>query len=87
MRETPAFAKDFPEATSAAVQAFARGDFNATRRLLGALLASEDASVRAAAENLRDRMKPPPLAIFLFALSALLLAGLAGYWTYKRGHG
>ncbi len=87
MRETPAFTRDFPESTSAAVDAFARGDFGTTRRLLAPLLTSDDATVRAAAENLRERMKPPLLAVFLLAVSALLLLGLAGYWTYKRGHG
>ena len=85
MTETPAFAREFPKETSAAVETFARGDFGTTRRLLVPLLASDDVAIRKAAEDLRERMKAPALAIFLFVLSGLLLLGLAGYWTVKRG--
>ncbi len=86
MTETPAFARAFPPETSAAVEAFARGDFGAARHLLLPLLSSDDLAIRRAAEHLRERMRAPALAIFLFVLSALLLVSLAGYWTHTRGY-
>jgi hypothetical protein len=84
MTETPAFARAFPPQTADAVEAFARGDFGAARWLLAPLLASDDPATRKAAEQLRDRMRPPALAVFLLVLSALLLVGLSGYWIHAR---
>jgi hypothetical protein len=86
MTETPAFARTFPAETSAAVEAFARGDFGGARRLLPPLLASDNPATRRAAEHLQERMRPPALAIYLLILSGLLLAGLTGYWIHKRGY-
>jgi hypothetical protein len=88
--EKPAFARDFPSdpALDALVAAFEAGDYARVRREAPALAQSTDRDdVRAAARELARRLTPDPVAVYLLALSAVLLAFLAGwYWLHPHGH-
>lgn len=90
-KQIPAFAKDFPPdpALDALVDLFEQGNYAAAREKAEALKKStESASVRSAADEILRRMKPDPLALYLVALSAALLAALAGwYWTHPGPDG
>jgi hypothetical protein len=84
----PSFANDFPKdpTLDRLVAAFARGDFGRVRREGPRLaLASPDAAVREAAEQLVMRTRPDRQSIVFFALAAALLVFLAGYWWWKAG--
>jgi hypothetical protein len=82
----PAFASSFPPdpELDRLVRAFARGDYN-TVRIEAPRLAERatDASVRRAALELRRRIDPDPLQLYLLLLTGLLLAFLT-IWFY--GH-
>jgi hypothetical protein len=84
----PSFAKDFPSdpLLDALVAAFDAGDFGRVRREGPRLaLASPKEDVRVAALELVRRTSPDPLSIVFFALAALLLVLLSGYWIWKAG--
>jgi hypothetical protein len=84
----PAFALDFPEdpALQALVAAFEQGDYARVRREAPALIKqTESVAVRKAARELVKRLDPDPLAVYLLAGAALLLAFLAfWYWTHPH---
>jgi hypothetical protein len=84
----PAFARAFPRepALDALVLAFEAGDYARVRREAPALARStDDDAVRAAARELRRRLDPDPLAVYLLAAAALLLTFLAGwYWAHPH---
>lgn len=83
--ERPAFARGFPRdpALDALVQAFEAGDYGRVR-LQAPKLANEaeDPAVRKAAAELRRRIDPDPLAYWLLALTATLLAFLTGWFLW-----
>lgn len=85
----PAFALDFPDdpTLTALVAAFEQGDYARVRREAPALVQqTESVAVRKAARELRKRIEPDPLAVYLLAGAALLLAFLAfWYWTHPHG--
>jgi hypothetical protein len=77
--ERPAFAARYPKnpELDALVNAFAHGDFARVRREAPALAEkTDDAAVRDAAHDLRRRLDPSPLALYLVALGFALLAYL-----------
>lgn len=79
----PAFAREFPRdpKLDALVRAFEDGDFARVRREAPALAASsEDPDVKRAAELLRQRIEPDPLARGMLAVTALLLVALSAWW-------
>jgi len=81
----PAFARRYPqnEELAALVAAFVRGDFARVRREAPALAeTSEDAAVREAALDLRQRIDPSRFSLYLLALGAALLGFL--YLHYLR---
>ena len=84
----PAFALNFPEdpALQALVAAFEQGDYARVRREAPALIKqTESAEVRKAARELVKRLDPDPVAVYLLAGAALLLAFLAfWYWTHPH---
>jgi hypothetical protein len=83
-RAVPRFAKDFPDDAEldALVAAFVGGNYAKVRRGATALAKSADKSeVRHAAAELLSRTKADPLSIYLFALAAVLLVVLSGYWV------
>lgn len=83
--QIPAFAKDFPEdpRLDALVALFEQGNYQKVRREAAALLkATDDKAIHAAVAEILKRLQPDPLALYLLAISAALLAILAGwYWT------
>lgn len=85
----PAFALGFPEdpALDALVAAFEQGDYARVRREAPALVKQTDrAEVRKAARELLKRLEPDPIAVYLLAGAAILLAFLAfWYWTHPHG--
>jgi hypothetical protein len=85
----PAFALGFPEdpALDALVAAFEQGDYACVRREAPALVKSTDSvAVRKATRELVKRLDPDPVAVYLLAGAALLLAFLAfWYWTHPHG--
>jgi hypothetical protein len=87
-RDRPAFARAFPRdpALDALVAAFEAGDYARVRREAPALAkATEHDDVRAAARELRRRLDPDPLALYLLGGAALLLAFLgAWYWSHPH---
>jgi hypothetical protein len=87
--DVPAFALNFPDdpALAALVAAFEQGDYARVRREAPALVQqTESVAVRKAARELRKRLDPDPLAVYLLAGAALLLAFLAfWYWTHPHG--
>lgn len=84
----PVFAKDFPPDADLdrILDLFDRGNFALAREGAQALLKrSEDDDVRSAARQILKRMEPEPAATYLIAISAVLLAILAG-WYWMHGH-
>jgi hypothetical protein len=86
--DRPAFAKDFPQhpEIDRVLDLFERGNYARAREDARALVKStDDDAVRAAAREILKRLDPEPAAIYLVAISALLLALLAGwYWTHPH---
>jgi hypothetical protein len=84
----PAFALGFPAdpALAALVAAFELGDYARVRREAPALIKQTDsAEVRKAARELVKRLDPDPMAVYLLAGAALLLAFLAlWYWAHPH---
>lgn len=81
--EIPAFARSFPRDPDldALVAAFEAGDYARVRREAPKLAKSTDRDdVRAAARELRRRLDPDPLAVFLLGIAAVLLVVLFGYY-------
>lgn len=86
--ERPAFARWFPPdpELEELVAAFAAGDYR-TVKAKAPLLAERtpDPRVRRAALELRDRIEPDPMQLYLFALAGLLLVFLT-FWFYAHKH-
>lgn len=81
--QIPAFAKDFPQdpRLDALLALFEQGNYQKVRREAEALLKStDDQAILAAVAEIKKRLQPDPLALYLLALSAALLAILAGYY-------
>ena len=87
--DVPAFALGFPDdpTLTALVAAFEQGDYARVRREAPALVQqTESVAVRKAARELLKRLEPDPIAVYLLAGAALLLAFLAfWYWTHPHG--
>lgn len=86
----PAFARDFPRTPEldALVASFARGDYRAVREGASRVVAAAtDDDVKRAAELLRSRIEPDPLAKVLFAFAAALLVTLTAWWVLRHGAG
>lgn len=83
--QIPAFAKDFPAdpRLDALVALFEKGNYQKARKDAEALLkATDDKAIHAAVAEIQKRLQPDPLALYLLAISAALLAILAGwYWS------
>lgn len=82
--DRPRFVLDFPEDVelSRLVAAFERGNYAFVREEAPKLAARTDRpEIRAAAEELRRRIDPDPLAIYLLVASGLLLLVLV-IWAY-----
>lgn len=86
----PAFARGWPrDATlDALVAAFEAGDYARVRREAPLLAKStEDDAVRRAARELRRRLDPDPVAVYMLAAAGALLVFLAGwYWAHPHAH-
>ncbi len=85
----PAFARSFPrddDALTALVAAFEAGDYARVRREAPALVQKTDRDdVRRAARELRRRLDPDPLAVYMLMAAAALLVFLAGwYWLHPH---
>ncbi len=84
----PAFARGYPRdsALDALVDAFERGDYARVRSEAPALArTTKDDEIRRAARDLRGRVDPDPLAVYLVAGALALLVVLAGYyWTHPH---
>ncbi len=84
----PAFARAWPQdaALTALVTAFEAGDYARVRREAPALArGTEDPAVRRAARELRRRLDPDPVAVYMLMAAAALLAFLAGwYWLHPH---
>lgn len=84
----PAFARGYPRdgALDALVDAFERGDYARVRSDAPALArTTKDDEIRRAARDLRGRVDPDPLAVYLVAGALALLVVLAGYyWTHPH---
>jgi hypothetical protein len=84
----PAFARAWPrdEALDALVAAFEAGDYARVRREAPELARStEDDAVRRAARELRRRLDPDPVAVYMLMAAAGLLVFLAGwYWLHPH---
>lgn len=79
----PAFARDFPREPrlDALVAAFEAGDFARVRSDAPALAAdANDPAVKRAAELLRARIEPDPLARALLVITGALLIALSAWW-------
>jgi hypothetical protein len=84
----PAFARDFPADAELTrlVEAFERGEYALVREAAPRLANStEDDDVRRAARELRRRLDPDPLAVYLLGVAAALLVFLA-YWFWTHPH-
>ena len=82
----PAFARNFPkdDALDALVTAFSRGDFRCVREGAPKLAEqSEDHAIQAAARELRRRIDPSPVALYLVALGFMLLVVLYGHYLTR----
>ncbi len=84
--EPPAFATQYPddEAVRALVSAFQRGDYRAVRAGARALASHEDARVRTAADDLRERTTPDPAARWLLFVAAFLVLATVVYAVTRR---
>jgi hypothetical protein len=84
----PAFARAWPkdDALEALVAAFEAGDYARVRREAPALARrTEDDAVRRAARELRRRLDPDPVAVYMLMAAAALLVFLAGwYWLHPH---
>jgi hypothetical protein len=84
----PSFARAWPRdpALDALVAAFDAGDYARVRREAPALARqTEDDAVRRAARELRRRLDPDPLAVYILMAAGVLLAFLAGwYWLHPH---
>jgi cobalamin biosynthesis Mg chelatase CobN len=86
--DVPAFAQSFPRdaALDALLAAFEAGDYGKVRKEAPLLAKSaEDPAVRKAAAELRRRLDPDPIAVYLLGAAALLLVFLAG-WFWSHPH-
>jgi hypothetical protein len=87
----PAFARAWPQdpALAALVTAFEAGDYARVRRGAPALAKqTEDPAVRRAARELRRRLDPDPVAVYMLMAAAALLVFLAGwYWLHPHDGG
>jgi hypothetical protein len=87
--QLPAFARSFPrddDALTALLAAFEAGDYARVRRE-APLLAdkTERDDVRRAAREIRRRLDPDPLAVYMLMAAAALLVFLAGwYWLHPH---
>jgi hypothetical protein len=84
----PAFARAFPRTPDldALVASFAAGDYRAVREGAPKLAAStKDEDVKRAAELLRARIEPDPLARVLFLFAGGLLVVLTTWWVMHNG--
>ena len=87
-RGRPSFARSFPRQAEldALVDAFERGDYAHVRRAAPQLARrTEDAAVAAAARELRARIEPDPVALYLLALVGALLVFLT-VWFVGHAH-
>jgi hypothetical protein len=84
----PAFARSFPRdpALSVLVDAFEAGDYARVRREAPELAQrTEDDAVRRAARELRRRLDPDPVAVYMLGAAVALLVLLAGwYWLHPH---
>ena len=84
--DVPAFAARFPRHPDLdrLLQAFEAGNFAYVRREAPRLAKrTDDAKVRAAAQELRRRIDPEPTSMFLWALGVALLLFLYGYYVAR----
>jgi hypothetical protein len=82
------FAKGFPEDPELGrlVAAFESGDYRTVRDEAPKLAArTDDPRVREAALDLRKRIDPDPIQLYLLALTLALLVFLTA-WFYSHGH-
>ena len=85
----PSFAATYPETerVGAMLSAFGRGNYRDARRMAASILKeSEDASERAAAQDLKRRMAPSPTAIYILLISAGLLAYVTVHYGWLSNH-
>jgi hypothetical protein len=86
--QIPAFALGWPrdEALDSLVVAFEAGDYARVRREAPALArTTDDDAVRRAARELRRRLDPDPVAVYMLMAAAALLVFLAGwYWLHPH---
>lgn len=86
----PAFTRDFPRdaALDALVRAFEDGNFARVREEAPALARStNDPAIKQAAETLRARIEPDPIARLMLVLTAVLLVALSAWWIVHDGPG
>ena len=79
----PSFARTWPRdaALDALVAAFEAGDYARVRREAPVLARStDDDAVRRAARELRRRLDPDPVAVYMLMAAAALLVFLAGWY-------
>ena len=87
-RPLPHFSDGYPDdpALAALVASFRRGDYRTVRDGAPKLAAStDDAAVKTAALDLRARLEPEPLVLWMMAGTGLLLAFLVA-WFYGHQH-
>lgn len=84
--ERPAFAAQYPDdpSVTALVAAFERGDYRAVHAGALALAKHEDPRVRAAADDLRERITPDPAARWLLFVAAFLVLATVVYAVTRR---
>ena len=84
----PAFTRAWPHdaALDALVAAFEAGDYARVRREAPTLAErTESTAVRRAARELRRRLDPDPVAVYMLMVAGALLALLAGwYWLHPH---
>lgn len=66
-----------------AAAAFDRGDFRRTGQLLAGLEDAPDPAIQARVETLRNRLRPSPLAMYLYGLTFAILV-LVTLFAYVR---
>lgn len=85
--DRPLFARNFPTdpALAALLGAFERGDYAHVRREAPLLAKStSDEEVRAAARELRRRIDPDFVSVFLLGVAVVLLVALAAHYFAHR---
>lgn len=88
-RVVPSFARGFPKDAELdrLIDAFERGDYATVREDAPRLAKStERDDVRRAARELRRRIDPDPIGVYLVGVAALLLAFLAWFY-FSHAHG